>query len=295
MPFAELGDVRVFFTDDSPAGREPRGTLLLVHGYGADSDDWVFHFPEFGKRYRIIAPDLRGHGLSSAPATGYAPHDFAGDLVRLLDHLGVTEPVVAIGHSLGTMAVSALAVEYPARVRALVCVDPAYGQTPEIAAGFPAMYEGLRSGDPYPTALANEEWCHTPASPSWLLAWHRRKILATAPQALAEAFPALYDGDAAFGVRPQGDAYLARRECPVLSCWSAAQGASASWERGLFRHPASRAEVWPGAGHRLHAERPAEFTLVVRRWLDELDRAAPAPPSALRTSAPVASPDRTAR
>ncbi|MEV4259497.1 alpha/beta hydrolase, partial [Spirillospora sp. NPDC049652] len=226
MPFAELGDVRVFFTDDPPAGREPRATLLLVHGYGADSDDWIFHLPGFGGRYRVIAPDLRGHGLSSAPETGYAPRDLAADLVRLLDLLGVAEPVVAIGHSLGAMVVSALAVEHPDRVRALVCVDPAYGQPAEIAAAFPAMYEGLRSDDPYPTALANEEWCHTPASPPWLLAWHRRKILATAPRALAEAFPAMYEGDAAFGLRPQGDAYLARRACPVLSCWSAAQAAS---------------------------------------------------------------------
>ncbi|MFC5181084.1 alpha/beta fold hydrolase [Actinomadura harenae] len=278
MPFAELGDVRLFFTDDPPAdaGREPRGTLLLVHGYGADSDDWVFHLPAFTRRYRVIAPDLRGHGLSSAPAGGYAPRDLAGDLVRLLDHLGVAGPVVAIGHSLGAMVVSALAVEHPGRVRALVCVDPAYGQSPEVAAAFPAMCAGLRSGDPYPTALANEDWCHTPASPPWLLAWHRRKILATAPRALAEAFPAMYEGDAAFGLRPHGDAYLARRACPVLSCWSAAQADTSAWERGLLRHPASRSEVWPGGGHRLHAERPAEFTLVVRRWLDGLDRTHPA-------------------
>ncbi|MEV5576303.1 alpha/beta hydrolase [Spirillospora sp. NPDC052269] len=277
MPFAQLGDVRVFFTDDPPtaADQEPRGTLLLVHGYGADSDDWVFHLPRLGRQFRIIAPDLRGHGLSSAPATGYTPHDIAADLIRLLDHLGVTEPVVAIGHSLGAMAISVLAVEHPERVRALVCVDPGYGQSPDVAATLAATFAGLRSGDPYPTALANEDWCHTPVTPPWLLAWHRRKILATAPQALVQAFPAMYEGDGAFGLRPEGDAYIARRACPVLSCWSTRQAACADWERGLLRHPASRAESWPGGGHRLHTERPDEFTLVVRRWLGELDRLHP--------------------
>ncbi|MEV4258542.1 hypothetical protein AB0J52_35750, partial [Spirillospora sp. NPDC049652] len=76
-----------------------------------------------------------------------------------------------------------------------------------------------------------------------------------------------------------------------------AQAASAEWERGLLRHPASRAEAWPGGGHRLHAERPAEFTLVVRRWLDALDRArtadapaAPAADSPAASAAPAAAP-----
>ena len=269
MPFAELGDVRLFYTDDG-AGDGGGVPLLLVHGFGADSHDWVFHIPELAARHRVIAPDLRGHGHSSAPETGYRPQDLAGDLVRLLDRLGV-ERVTAIGHSLGASVVSALAVEHPGRVRALVCVDPGYGQPPEVAAAFPAMIEGLRGEDPHAVALANDAWCYTPASPPFLREWHRRKILATSRRALSQAFAGLYEGDGQFGVRPASDAYLARRTCPVLTCWSAAQAGHAAWERGLFRHPASRALVWPGGGHRLHAERPAEFLLVVGGWLEELD------------------------
>ncbi|WP_328593762.1 alpha/beta fold hydrolase [Actinomadura macrotermitis] len=261
--------MRLFYTDDAPAS--PAGDpLLLVHGYGADSADWSFHIPDLASRRRVIAPDLRGHGYSSAPETGYRPQDMADDLVRLLDRLGV-ERVVAFGHSLGALVVSALAVEHPGRVRALVCVDPGYGQPVEVAALFPAMYEGLRT-DPYATALANDAWCYTPASPAWLREWHRRKILGTAPQALAQAFPGMYEGEGQFGVRPASEAYLARRDRPVLSCWSAAQAGSAAWENGLFKHPASQAEVWPGGGHRLHAERPAEFLLVVNAWLGEIDK-----------------------
>ncbi|MBX6765738.1 MAG: alpha/beta hydrolase, partial [Actinomadura rubrobrunea] len=90
--------------------------------------------------------------------------------------------------------------------------------------------------------------------------------------ALVEAFAGMYSGGDQFGARPAADAYLARRACPVLSCWSHAQAGSADWERGLFKHPASRALVWPGGGHRLHAERPEEFLLVVTGWLAELER-----------------------
>ncbi|MBW8483735.1 alpha/beta fold hydrolase [Actinomadura parmotrematis] len=273
MAYADLGEVRLFYTDDAPdaaPGAPSPDPVLLVHGYGADSADWSFHIPALAERRRVIAPDLRGHGRSSAPATGYRTADFTADLVALLDRLGV-ERVVAIGHSLGTLVVSALAVEHPDRVRALVCVDPGYGQPEEVAAYFPAMYDGL-AADPYATALANDAWCYTPASPRWLREWHRRKILGTAPQALAEAFPAMYRGEGAFGVRPAAERYLAGRACPVLSCWSAAQAGSAAWEGGLFKHPASRAEVWPGGGHRLHAERPEEFLFVVGAWLGDIDK-----------------------
>jgi len=269
MPFAELGEVRLFYTDDGP----PAGAgvpLLLVHGYGADSHDWVPHLPRLTAGHRVIAPDLRGHGYSSAPEAGYRPRELAADLVRLLDRLEVPR-VTAFGHSLGALVVSALAVEHPGRVRALVCVDPGYGQPPDVAAAFPAMIEGLRA-DPYGTALANDAWCYTAASPPWLREWHRRKILGTAPHALAEGFAGMFSGDDQFGVRPAADAYLARRACPVLSCWSHARAESADWERGLFKHPASRALVWPGGGHRLHAERPAEFLHVATAWLAELDR-----------------------
>jgi len=42
MPFADLGDIRLFYTDDGPRAGE---TLLLVHGYAADSGDWAWHIP----------------------------------------------------------------------------------------------------------------------------------------------------------------------------------------------------------------------------------------------------------
>ncbi|WP_026341924.1 alpha/beta fold hydrolase [Actinomadura atramentaria] len=271
MPFADLGDARLFFTDDAPRAAPTGPPLLLVHGFAADSADWSFHVPELNRARRVVAPDLRGHGHSSAPPTGYRPQDLAADLLRLLDRLGVARADV-IGHSLGTMVGSVLAVEHPDRVRALVCVDPAYGQPTSVAAHFPAMFAGLRGPDPYATALANDAWCYTPDSPAWLREWHRRKILATAPAALAQAFAGLYEGPDAFGVRPASAAYLARRAVPVLSLWSQAQAGSAAWERDLPGHPASRSVLVPGGGHRLHAERPEEFLQTVTAWLDALDK-----------------------
>jgi pimeloyl-ACP methyl ester carboxylesterase len=270
MPFADLGDVRLFYTDDAP--EEAKGDpILLVHGYAADSQDWLWHIPGLVRAgYRVIAPDLRGHGHSSAPESGYRPEDTAGDLVRLLDRLGI-ERVVAIGHSMGGMVVTALAVEHPERVRALVCVDPAYGLPQEVAQFMPSMVEGLDK-DPVAAVLSWEAVLYTPATPEHIRTAHARKIQATSEPALRQAFPALFAAEGQWGCRPESDAHVARRDCPVLTCW--AEPERAAWETALLKHPASRAIAWPGAGHRLHEERPAEFLHVVKNWLEELEKLA---------------------
>jgi pimeloyl-ACP methyl ester carboxylesterase len=266
MAFADLGDVRLFYTDDGPPGED--APLMLVHGWGADSHEWSWHIPRLSEDRRVIAPDLRGHGYSSAPESGYRPTDMAHDLVRLMDHLGI-DSVVAIGHSMGAQVVSVLAVEHPARATALVCVEPGYGLEAAIAAAFPQMVEALRGEHPNATAVRMDQWSYTPASPPMLKQWHTRRLLAMRPHVLADAFAGMFTAPDQIGVRPAADDYLARRACPVLSMW--ADPAQAAWEQGLFKHPASTAVAWPGSGHRLHEERPAEFMLVVTNWLTKLD------------------------
>jgi pimeloyl-ACP methyl ester carboxylesterase len=268
MAFADLEGVRLFYTDDGPSGAAT--PLLLVHGWGADGHEWSWHLQGLSADRRVITPDLRGHGYSSAPATGFHPREMAGDLLRLLDRLGI-DAVVAVGHSMGAQVVSVLAVEHPARVRALICVEPGYGFDGAVAAALPEMARRLAepdAGDAGAVAVMMDEWSYTPASPPMLRSWHARRLLAMRPHVLAEAFAAMFTGPGQFGVRPAADAYLARRTCPVLSFW--ADPARSAWERGLFKDPASTAVTWPGSGHRLHEERPAEFVLVVTEWLTTL-------------------------
>ncbi|MEX5713167.1 alpha/beta hydrolase [Parafrankia sp. FMc6] len=151
MPFVELGDVRLFYTDEGSGDRP----LLLVHGYTADSHGWSWQLPHLVADHRVIAVDLRGHGWSSAPAGGYTTAQFAADLAGLLDHLEI-ERVVGVGHSMGGSVVSALAVEYPDRVAAVVAVDPAYLLPDETAGAIGPMLDllvdrpgAVRPSEPY--------------------------------------------------------------------------------------------------------------------------------------------------
>ncbi|TMR98143.1 alpha/beta fold hydrolase [Nonomuraea basaltis] len=266
MPYADVGgNVRLFYTDDGSGDGPP---LLLVHGWGTDSHQWSWHIDALtAAGYRVIAADLRGHGYSSVPETGNTPRMMAEDLHALLDRLGIPR-VVAIGHSMGAQVVSILAVEHPERVRALVVLDPGYGITADIARGFPRLIEGLRGEDPHAAAEAIDEWCTNAATPAVIRRWHKRRLYGMPPHVLAQAFEALFVGPDAIGLRPASDDYLARRQCPVLSIW--ADPGRADWEAGLLKDPASKIVCWEGSSHRLHEERPAEFTLLVGGWLRSL-------------------------
>ncbi|MDL4771574.1 MULTISPECIES: alpha/beta fold hydrolase [Thermomonosporaceae] len=270
MPFADLGDVRLFYTDDAPGDGAADGTpVLLVHGFGADGLDWAWHIPALrAAGHRVIVPDLRGHGSSSAPEDGYRPEDLAGDLARLLDHLGVGRAVM-FGHSMGAMVVTALALARPGLVRALVCADPGYGQPEEVASFLPALVDGLRQ-DPHAAVLRMEPVLYVPGTPAFVRASHTRKILATPAHVLSQAFPAMFTAAGAWGARPGSDGPVAARTCPVLTIW--ADEKSAAWENALLKHPASKAVAWPGSGHRLHEERPDRFLNAVKDWLEELDK-----------------------
>ena len=129
MPFLDVGEAVLFFTDSGEVPGQQGPPVLLVHGWTCDSNDWVFQLDPLASTRRVLAADLRGHGRSSAPAGGYSAQSYAADLVALLDRLGIGE-VVVVGHSLGGSVAAALAVEHPDRVRAMVVVEPAYGQEP---------------------------------------------------------------------------------------------------------------------------------------------------------------------
>src|SRR5579863_629325 len=74
--------------------------VLLLHGFPLSSEIWAQQREPLATQYRVITPDLRGHGRSPAPAEGYEMESLAGDLLALLDSLGIDRAVI-LGHSMG--------------------------------------------------------------------------------------------------------------------------------------------------------------------------------------------------
>ncbi|WP_226961935.1 MULTISPECIES: alpha/beta fold hydrolase [Streptomyces] len=251
--------------DTGPVGRGG-WSLLLVHGWGSDADDWAPLVPELAGWARVIAPDLPGHGPSAARAGGdggpHSPHGVADLLAALLRDRG-TGPVVAIGHSLGGQVVSALAIAHPELVGAVAVLAPAYGGAPEDRDRIVAEQRALRRrGSAW--AVDFVAGAFGPLAPEDLRERHRRLMARMSPEVLARYRDALYLAPDAFGLRPASDAYLRRRRCPVLAVHT--DPAAAAWERGLLSHPASRVHLWEECGHYPHEERPADLARLLALW-----------------------------
>jgi pimeloyl-ACP methyl ester carboxylesterase len=269
MSFAELDGVELFFTDE---GRSPT-PLLFVHGFACDSHDWSWQIAHFGTRFRVIALDLRGHGRSSVPTNGYEPLDFATDIAHLLDFLDCP-PLIAIGHSMGALVLSALAVEHPDKVCALVAADPAY-LVDSALVDVAALSTQLGDGDPVPFVQSLLGASDAPDSPRFLRTWHLRRVAGMPPHVLVQTLGGLAGESAISSRRDPGAHYLARRRCPVLSVYS--ESSRISIETALFSDPRSEAVAWSGTGHWLHQERPELFNATVETWITTLNLAGQAP------------------
>src|SRR5438874_937558 len=75
--------------------------VVMIHGLTGNLAVWHLNIiPHLWDHYRLLTYDLRGHGYSDVPSTGYSADDMATDLGDLLDALGI-ERAALVGHSFG--------------------------------------------------------------------------------------------------------------------------------------------------------------------------------------------------
>lgn len=115
---AKLKSIDIFYRDtrtDGPA-------ILCLHGRYGRGETWADFIRHYGKEYRVVAPDQRGHGLSDKPVAKYTAGEMADDMTGLLKHLQL-EQVIVVGHSMGGRVAGHLAALHPEFVRALAILD----------------------------------------------------------------------------------------------------------------------------------------------------------------------------
>jgi pimeloyl-ACP methyl ester carboxylesterase len=96
--------------------------MVLLHGGTGVGANWELIFKEPPKGFRLIVPDLRGHGRSTNPSVEFTFRQSGLDVFALLDHLGI-ERFKAIGLSLGAKTLLHMATRQPSRVEAMVLVS----------------------------------------------------------------------------------------------------------------------------------------------------------------------------
>lgn len=98
--------------------------VILLHGWPQNSSCWRTVAAGLGTEVRVVAPDLRGYGLSDKPVGGYDKRTMARDVVGIMDALGITSAHI-VGHDRGARVAHRLALDSPERVDTLTVLDVA--------------------------------------------------------------------------------------------------------------------------------------------------------------------------
>ena len=118
LKYLELHGDRVAYQD---VGTGPEA-LLLIHGMAGSSETWRAVLPQLSSRYRVVAPDLLGHGQSAKPRGDYSLGAFAVWLRDLLDELGISRATI-IGQSLGGGVAMQFVYQHPDYCERLILIS----------------------------------------------------------------------------------------------------------------------------------------------------------------------------
>ena len=120
-----VNKVNIHYTRSGKGDKPP---LVLLHGFSDNGKCWIPVMQELTDEFDLILPDARGHGLSARVQAGEAI-DMAADIARLIEALGLGQPVVG-GHSMGASVCAELGGRFAGLARALILEDPAWRVQP---------------------------------------------------------------------------------------------------------------------------------------------------------------------
>ncbi|WP_316976492.1 alpha/beta fold hydrolase [Shumkonia mesophila] len=243
------------------AGQGP--AVVFLHGLAGNSLSWARQFPALAARYRIVAWDAPGFGLSDAVEPDVEV--FADVLRELLDHLGCGPAAVA-GHSMGGVVAARLAAGHPDKVARLVlsCSHAGYGESAdspmqprveqrvrELASVGAAEYGLIRARGLFPAGFADKE------------------AMGVAAGVAAEARPEGIRSSTRMLQLADNRSVLPRLEMPVLVITGERDPVVKPHLRDELRAltPQARHIEMPGAGHAPYLEYPAAYNAILDEFL----------------------------
>jgi pimeloyl-ACP methyl ester carboxylesterase len=261
MKTISLGDGELA-VEDRGAGR----VLLFVHGFPLDHTMWRHQIDEFSRSYRVIAPDLRGFGQSSLGEGEITMRRYADDLATLLDRLGVTEPIVFCGLSMGGYIAWQFWQKYADQLAALVLCDTrAVADNPQAREGRSQLADKVRAVGSQAAADAMLSKLFAPESsrrhPDWLNAT-REAILRNRPEGIIAALHGM-------AKRPDASEMLAGISVPTLVVVGELDTISPPAEMRSIadRIRGSQFAIIKNAGHMSPLEEPAAFNAELSGFL----------------------------
>ena len=144
-----VGDLSIHYYEGGPASGE---TIVMIHGFGANKDNWLRFAKFFTERYHVIALDLPGFGDSSKPDASYDVGTQAERVTAFVKALGLSK-VHLIGNSMGGHIAALYAARHPEQVLSLALLDNAGVTSPKKS----ELYEMLERNEPNPLVARDPE------------------------------------------------------------------------------------------------------------------------------------------
>jgi magnesium chelatase accessory protein len=258
-------------------GPDSAPVLLLLHGTGAATHSWRGLAPLLAKRFRIVAPDLPGHGFTTGrPAGGLAMPAMARAVGELTTALGL-KPAVIVGHSAGAAIAVRMALDGIVEPRAIVGLAPALLPFPGLAATlFPSLARLLFVNPFAPHMFAR--LARVPGETGRFLARSTgSRIDAVGVACYEQLFATAGHCSGAITMMADWDLATLRRDLPALDLPlllvhgesdSAIPLSNAREAAALVR--GGRLVSLPGLGHLAHEEKPDEVTSVIAEFVKEV-------------------------
>jgi 3-oxoadipate enol-lactonase len=248
------------------AGSGP--AVVFLHGFPFDRSMWSGQVKRLSASFRVIAPDLRGHGETTVTRGPSTMEEMAEDVVSLLDELNVPRAVIC-GLSMGGYVALALYRAHPSRVRALVLADTrAKADTEEARRtreenAQRALAEGM--GPIVDSMLPKLLSERTREGERETVARVRRMMLGLKPEGAAAALRGM-------ALRRDQTDLLASIDVPVLVVVGSEDAVTPPSDAEAMHAliEGSRLRVIEGAGHVSNVEKPEEFDRALAEFLESL-------------------------
>lgn len=256
--FTTIGTLQIRYVDNNQTG----SPVLLIHGLGGSLESWTNNIESFSTRYRVIALDLPGFGLSDKPRIEYTIDFYVNFIKKFIKKLKITHPFL-IGSSLGGHIVIELAIRNPKLVDKVVLISPA-GSLPKSFKGTSALKRYIKivraksalEVRKILSSIDNSMVSHTYAD-----ALYKRISLPGSKYAFISALK----GSAKAA---RYNSKLEKINTQMLLIWGKNDRIiPVKFIRIFLEHGDSRIIIFENCGHRPHVEKPKLFNKVVKDFL----------------------------
>jgi 3-oxoadipate enol-lactonase len=243
--------------------------ILFIHGFPLNHSMWSPQIDAFQKDHRIIAPDLRGFGGSTFTAGTVTMRQYADDMLKVLDHLDVSEPVTLCGLSMGGYIAWQFVQNYPDRLNGLIlCDTKASADSEDAAKNRHKLAESVLQKGAGVVAQAMPEKLFaktTLKERTEIVEECKQMMLSANPEGIAAALRGMAE-------RPDMSALLPKIKVPTLVIVGEEDQITTVEEMSRMASaiPGATFVEVPGAGHMAPLEQPGPVNDAIRTFLQKL-------------------------